>query len=213
VQKPATRMGWRSNWGRAGSRLEVEFTPTLSTNPRRHSQPWSPSAAPSQSISCSASRSSARSSSRCRRPSPGGKRSASHWVRINSARSASPCSSSQSAKTRRRASSSGVSEIAGRKASRVLMVTMAQGRGSGCPVLPTDADRTRPSRGTVSRLGRRPCCARRSYRPHQPASANRLRQHGHSPSHPLRSAENAVGCGSVMSALKASGPGARSGGR
>src|SRR5437879_2281352 len=33
------------------------------------------------------------------------------------------------------------------------------------------------------------------------ASANRRRQHGHSPSQPLRSAENAVGCGIVMIAL------------
>jgi hypothetical protein len=37
------------------------------------------------------------------------------------------------------------------------------------------------------------------------ASAKPLRQHGHSPSCPLSSAENAVGCGSVMIALNASG--------
>lgn len=44
-----------------------------------------------------------------------------------------------------------------------------------------------------------------SGRPHQAASANRLRQHGHSPSFPLRMVENALGCGSVMIARKASG--------
>jgi hypothetical protein len=45
-----------------------------------------------------------------------------------------------------------------------------------------------------------------SWSPHShPASANRLRQHGHSPSCPLIRANNAVGCGSVMIALKASG--------
>src|SRR5262249_29250012 len=37
------------------------------------------------------------------------------------------------------------------------------------------------------------------------ASANRLRQHGHSPSNPRASAANAVGCGRVMIALNASG--------
>jgi hypothetical protein len=37
------------------------------------------------------------------------------------------------------------------------------------------------------------------------ASANGLRQHGHSPSYPLRRAENAVGCGRAIIALKASG--------
>jgi hypothetical protein len=46
---------------------------------------------------------------------------------------------------------------------------------------------------------------RRSDRPSQPASANRLRQHGHSLSPPRRIAENALGCGSVMIARKASG--------
>ena len=39
----------------------------------------------------------------------------------------------------------------------------------------------------------------------QDASANRVRQHGHSPSYPLRSAANADGCGIVMMALNASG--------
>ena len=48
-------------------------------------------------------------------------------------------------------------------------------------------------------------CVLRYDRPHQPAPAKRLRQQGHSPSHPLRSAENAVGCGSVMIALTTSG--------
>lgn len=43
--------------------------------------------------------------------------------------------------------------------------------------------------------------ARRSPRPCH-ASANRLRQYGHSPWNPLISAENAVHCGSVMIALK-----------
>ncbi len=37
------------------------------------------------------------------------------------------------------------------------------------------------------------------------ASANRLRQQGHSPSYPLMRAENADGCGSVMIALNANG--------
>ena len=37
------------------------------------------------------------------------------------------------------------------------------------------------------------------------ASANRRRQHGHSPSCPLMSDENAVGCGMVMIALNANG--------
>jgi hypothetical protein len=38
-----------------------------------------------------------------------------------------------------------------------------------------------------------------------PASANLLRQHGHSPSKPLTNAKNALGCGNVMMALNASG--------
>lgn len=38
-----------------------------------------------------------------------------------------------------------------------------------------------------------------------PASGNRRRQHGHSPSYPRRSAEKAVVCGIVMIALNASG--------
>src|SRR5262249_12918486 len=42
-------------------------------------------------------------------------------------------------------------------------------------------------------------------RPTQPASASRLRQHGHSLSPPRRIAENALGCGNAMIARNASG--------
>ena len=44
-----------------------------------------------------------------------------------------------------------------------------------------------------------------SHRLNQPASANRLRQHGHSLSPARRIAENPLGCGRVMIARKASG--------
>ena len=56
-----------------------------------------------------------------------------------------------------------------------------------------------PTRKDGSLGGKRPS------RPHQPASLNRLRQHGCSPSLRFRGDENAVGCDKVMIALKADG--------
>ncbi len=57
-------------------------------------------------------------------------------------------------------------------------------------------------RGRALRTVRATCPTRRL---RYEASANRLRQHGHSPSHPLMSAANADGCGMVVIALNANG--------